>query len=105
MIEIVFDTSSVIAEEEAAKSRKQISEGKIAKKEDSQASKSMLNSTADMSQTLQRKDNVHQFKNDDDLVEDLFGHNEEDELMQAQVEIKANMPDSKDVEMLFGSNN
>jgi hypothetical protein len=41
----------------------------------------MLNSTADMSQTLQRKDNIHQFKNDDDLVEDLFGHNEEDELM------------------------
>jgi hypothetical protein len=35
MIEIVFDTSSVIAEEEAAKSRKQISEGKLAKKEDS----------------------------------------------------------------------
>jgi hypothetical protein len=42
---------------------------------------------------LQSKENLNIFNDDDDLVEDLFGGDEEDELMQAQVEIKANVPD------------
>lgn len=91
MIEIVFDTSAVIAEEEAAKSRKQMAEHKAEKNELSQVGKSMLNSTANI--TLQQSKDNFQINDDDDLVENLFGADEEDELMQAQVEIKANVPD------------
>lgn len=78
----------MIAEEEAAKSRKQMH----AKHEESRnGDKSMLNSTHDM--TLKDRMAIHE----DLEAEQLFELADDDEVMTAQAQNK-----QKDVEMLFG---
>jgi prephenate dehydratase len=92
-IVIEFDTSAVIAEEEAAKSRK-------VQKLNESINKTVLNSTHDV--TLQNRNATILFA-DDDKADDMFAVlDNQDELMQTHAPAKKSVKD-KDAEMLFGT--